>query len=327
MNDLFLSLGFDDVRLNIARSGREIDIEAEHRVERRLAMGECKALKAKAGGKEINAFAGKLRAERRRRPGVSITPYFISPSGFTETSVDQEDESGEDAIILVDGPRIVTELIEGRILVPLEKATEKAGQCTAGLKGLVLDEGAEILARERGWLWVVYCTQGKQRTHTVLVHADGTPVAALVAHDIVRADRSVGGTLHKLTCLNPEPIIAPNTDQQAAAALAKYYEYLNAECRYILLAGLPADADVGSQRRCLENLFVPLHLLVADSADGPRVSESGGENVEAHASKRRPDGEVLAEHSRLAILASPGGGKSTYSSASPLHMLTPIGAG
>lgn len=327
MNDLFLSLGYDDVRLNIARSGREIDIEAEHRVERRLAMAECKALKAKAGGKEINAFAGKLRPERRKRPGVSITPYFISLSGFTETSVDQEDESGEDAIILIDGPRIVTELIKGRILVPLEKATNKSGQCTAGLKELILDEGAEILAHERGWLWAVYYTQGKQRTHIVFVHADGTPVAASLARDIIRADRSVGGTLYKLACLNPEPVIAPNTDQQAAAALAKYYEYLNAECGYILLDGLPADAEVGSQRLRLENLFVPLHLLVADSTDGPRVSEPGGENVEAPATNRRPVGEVLAEHSRLAILASPGGENPPYSNAWPLPMLTPSGAG
>jgi hypothetical protein len=311
MSDLFLSLGYDDVRLNIAHSGREIDIEAEHRVERRLAMAECKALKAKAGGKEINTLAGKLRPEQRKHPGVSITPYFIPLSGFTETSVDQEDESGEDAIILVDGPRIIIELIKGRILVPLEKATEKAGQCTAGLKRLVLDEGAEILAHDRGWFWAVYYTQGKQRTHIVLVHADGTPVAASMARDIIEADRTVGGTMHKLACLNPEPVIAPNTDQQIAAALAKYSEYLNAECGYILLDGLPADAEVGSQRLRLENLFVPLHLIVANRTDGPLASEAGAENVDVPASNRCPVGEVFATHSRLAILASPGGGKST----------------
>jgi hypothetical protein len=107
MNDLFLSLGYDDVRSNIARSGREIDIEAKHRAEKRIALAECKALKAKAGGKEINACAGKLRPERGEHPGVSITPYFISLSGFTETSVDQEAKSGGDAVILMDGPRAI----------------------------------------------------------------------------------------------------------------------------------------------------------------------------------------------------------------------------
>ncbi len=130
MSDLFLSLGYDDVRLNIARSGREIDIEAEHRVERRLAMAECKALKAKAGGKEINAFAGKLRPERRKRPGGSITPHFISLSGFTETSVDQEDESGEDAIILIDGSRIakLNRAVSGA--APRERESSVPGGCS-----------------------------------------------------------------------------------------------------------------------------------------------------------------------------------------------------
>jgi hypothetical protein len=184
-------------------------------MEKRLAIAECQALNAKAGGKEINAFAGKLRPEQRRHPGVSITPYFISLSGFTETSVDQEAEAGDNAVILVDGSRVVTKLIKGHILVPFEKATEKAGQCTAGLRGLVLDESAELLAHERGWLWAVYYTQGKQRIHLVLVHADGTPVAASVARDIIEADRTVHGMLHKLTCLNPEPIVVSDAARQA----------------------------------------------------------------------------------------------------------------
>jgi Restriction endonuclease len=125
MNDLFLSLGYDDVRLNIARSGREIDIEAEHRMERRLALAECKALTAKAGGKEINAFAGKLRPEQRKHPGVPITPYFISLSGFTETSVDQEAESGDDAVILVDAHGSSPSLSKAVFLSRLSKPPRK----------------------------------------------------------------------------------------------------------------------------------------------------------------------------------------------------------
>jgi hypothetical protein len=64
MNDLFLSLGYDNVRLNIARSGREIDIEAEHRLEQRRAVAECKALSEKVGGTQINTFRGSIEAER-----------------------------------------------------------------------------------------------------------------------------------------------------------------------------------------------------------------------------------------------------------------------
>ncbi|MBL8220344.1 MAG: hypothetical protein JNL62_14015, partial [Bryobacterales bacterium] len=78
VSDLFVSLGYDHVRRDIARSGREIDIEAEHRLEPRVAIAECKALKLPAGGTDLNTLAGKLRTERRRHKGKSVIPYFVS---------------------------------------------------------------------------------------------------------------------------------------------------------------------------------------------------------------------------------------------------------
>jgi hypothetical protein len=315
MSDLFVSLGYDDVRQNIARSGREIDIEAEHRLENRLAMAECKALKDPVGGKDLNTFAGKLRAERRKHPGLKITPYFVSLSGFTETAADQESESGYEAIILVDGQRVIGELIKGRILVPLEQATEKAGQFTGARRGLRLDSQPELLAHSRGWLWTIYYTVGKQRTHFVLVHADGTPLASTLAREVAEADRTVGGSLNSLTCLNPELVVEPASEQLASAAIAEYHKFLAAECGYILLDGLPADAEVGSRRLQLENLFVPLHLTVPRDPDHLPASGPDPAAVEPkskpEAVQARPVGEVLSECSRLAIVASPGGGKST----------------
>ncbi len=311
MSDLFLSLGYDNVRLNIARSGREIDIEAEHRLEKRRAIAECKALEGRVGGAEINAFAGKLRPERRRRSPGSLTPYFISLSGFTETSVDQEAESGDDAVILVDGSRVVSELIKGRILVPLERATEQAGRYVASAPELALDDEAELLAHDRGWVWAVYYTQGKERTHVVLVHSDGTPLAAAVASRVIEADLQVGGMLHRLTCLNPESLGTPDAKPQVTVALRRYYEYLSAECGHILLDGLPADAEVGTLRLRLENLFVPLHLIDASNGDQSPPVESDLPTRIRRRIRRHPVGEILTAHHRLAVLASPGGGKST----------------
>ena len=93
-----------------------------------------------------------------------------------------------------------------------------------------------------------------------------------MAREVIEADRTIDGTLHLLACLNPEPVVAPAADQLASAAVAEYYRFLAAECGYILLDGLPADADVGSRRLQLENLFVPLHLVVADGGEAPRAS-------------------------------------------------------
>ena len=56
MGELFIALGYDQPRLNIGRTGREVDVEAVHRTQPRLVIGECKAEEKKAGGDSINKF-------------------------------------------------------------------------------------------------------------------------------------------------------------------------------------------------------------------------------------------------------------------------------
>ena len=323
VSDLFLSLGYDNVRLNIARSGREIDIEAEHRLENRRAMAECKAWDEKVGGKEINTFAGKLRSERGRSARGRVTPYFISLSGFTETSRDQEAEAGDDAVILVDSDRLVVELIKGRILVPLERATEQAGKCASGMPALSLDEAIELLAHERGWIWAISYTKGAQRTHVALIHADGTPLSASIAAQVIAADAEAGGELHTLTCLNPASMPRADDIENARTALEKYYGYLTAECGHVMLDGLPADAELGALRLNLESLFVPLELIQVHGSE----TDGGLQDLRSRLSRldsgfeqpalvkpghgRERVGTLLETHPRLAILAPPGAGKST----------------
>ena len=130
MVDLFQALGYDKARLNIHKTGRELDIEAEHRTEPgRRVIAECKATKSKTGGKPINTFVGKLDAERRKNPNIQIVGYFISLSGFTETALEQEKEAGGDRIVLLDGNQVIEELIRGHIIPPPENVMERAGRC------------------------------------------------------------------------------------------------------------------------------------------------------------------------------------------------------
>ena len=137
MRDLFFSIGYDNPRMNVARSGREIDLEADHRLEDRRALAECKATEDPIGGREINTFAGKLRAERTR-DGRSLSASFVSLSGFTEPAVDQEKEAGNDAVILIRGERVVDELIRGRIVVARDVAAGHAGAVAAPYPSLGL---------------------------------------------------------------------------------------------------------------------------------------------------------------------------------------------
>jgi hypothetical protein len=50
VGDLFVALGYEQPRLNIHKSGRELDLSADHRLERRRAIGECKATADPIGG-------------------------------------------------------------------------------------------------------------------------------------------------------------------------------------------------------------------------------------------------------------------------------------
>jgi hypothetical protein len=315
MADLFVALGYNQPRLNIHKPGRELDLVADHRLESRRAVGECKATAEPIGGDEVNKFVGALDAEYE--DNCPIIGYFISLSGFKETAIEQEKKRRRTKIITLAAPQIIEELVRGRVLISRERAAELAGRCCAGSDHLVLDPHAELLAHERGWIWVVYYTQGTARTHFALIHADGTLLARTLVAGIVTADHECDGPLHSLRCLNPVPVGAED-DARVAETLAAYSRYLAEECGFIYLDGLPADSDL-SRRLRLENLFVPLHLDIIQQKENQPIdavlekhsrhelpAPPGGEQKE-----RLPVGAVLEKHNRLAILAPPGGGKST----------------
>ncbi|MDT7540858.1 MAG: hypothetical protein QOE33_762 [Acidobacteriota bacterium] len=294
MSDLFIALGYEVPRLNIHKSGREIDLSSDHRLEARRAVAECKATGDPIGGGDLNKFVGALDAEHLDE--TPVTGYFVSLSGFTETAVEQELRRQRTKIITLTGTQVVDEMVRGRILIDKSRATELAGRHCAGRDDLVLDPSVDLLAHERGWVWSVYYTEGKARTHFALIHSDGTPLARAIADEVIASDRYCGGELHALSCLNPAPTADLGTMPDATDALSAYRHYLEQECGYIQLDGLPADSDVGSRRLRLENLFVPLHLDV---------------EVAKNTTERKPVGAVVDENPRMAILAAPGGGKST----------------
>ena len=311
MGDLFLALGFGEVRLNIHKSGREIDIEAIHRIESRRVVAECKATKTKTGGDDVNKFVGSLDAEKRKYSEGETTGYYISLSGFKETAIEQEREAGNNRVNMLNGSRVLVELIKGSILVPQELAMERAGRCAGDQPAALKPEPAcDLLAHEMGWIWAVYFTTNKKRTHFSLIHADGESISAELAELIIESDESVKGNLRSLTFLPPkeEPI---GSGSQVIEAREKYFQYLANECGEIQLEGLPTDQEVGSRRLNLENIFVPLHLdeLKTSREKSTQSVEEAPEDSQPE--RRRPVGEVLSEHSRLAILAAPGGGKST----------------
>jgi len=163
--DLFVSLGFEQPRLNVHKSGRELDIETNHRLEPRRAIAECKATADPIGGDDLNKLVGALDAEHgalvEQGHRLPATGYFISLSGFTEPALDQERHRARTKIVTLHGAQVVDELIRGRMLIPRHRATELAGRLCAAHGHLALDPDTELLAHQRGWIWAVRYIQGK----------------------------------------------------------------------------------------------------------------------------------------------------------------------
>lgn len=290
--DLFFALGYDDLRLDVHKSGRELDIQGAHRLEPRRMVAECKAHADKIGGADLNKFLGALTRERDKHEPTPVAGYFVSLNGFRETGKEQELETNEQKrLVLMDGKQVIEELQRCRVFVGHPEAIEKAGHCAehGALKDARLD-GVELLGHERGYLWAVYYSQGKQRSHFALIHADGTPLAAAVAQEVVDADREVEGVLHTLLYLAPPPS-PPDRVALRDTAIRRYSGWLTEECGYIQLDGLPADSDLSATRMKLERLFVPLKVVVE------KQTVSVGHFIDS------------CQHA--ALLATPGGGKST----------------
>jgi ABC-type multidrug transport system fused ATPase/permease subunit len=308
VTDVFLALGYSDrPRLNIQKAGREIDVTAAHRTERRIAIAECKALAKQVGGSDLNKFAGVLDAERKTRPSnEAVQGYFLSLSGFTETGLQQEEDAGGDRFILFDADAIVHELVEGRILVSEQTAIERAGRLAAQCNNAVQLQNLELVAHPAGFLWVVVFAHNLARSHFALVHAGGELVDQLIADDVIARDRDLDGDLHELAYLAPPSAGAPERGRLEEVRTL-YEQYVQADYGMVTLEGLPADQQAGSRQLRLEDIFVPLHLS-PQPLQPPDEETNSLQDVDV---ERDSVGRVLSTQTRIAVLGSPGSGKST----------------
>lgn len=301
--DVFHALGFAEPRFNIPKSGREIDLVLQHRTENRVALVECKAHADKVGGSDINKFIGAIDVERGKyeHDGISVVGYFVSRSGFKGTVYEQEEErikarrerNEKNEVILLGPGEIVRELIQGHVICSLEQAASVVN--TRGEK-LHLCEQADLLACEEGWIWVLYYARfpKQEATHFAFVHADGNQLLNSIADTILQCAKLQETGLGGLSYLKAPP------EQSFIEVQEAYFRYLKTELSEIQFEGMPADKETGAVKVDLENIFVPLRFHYSNIDKSRKVE---GQNVLIK--------DIFNKSLRAAILAKPGGGKST----------------
>lgn len=306
MQDFFHALGYSDFRLEISKTGREIDIEAIHRKENRKIIAECKAHKERIGGADINKFVGVLDAEKRRHKEQYIQGYFISLSGYRESAIEQERELGGDRVLLIESSDIILELQKGKIITPIEIACEKAGRLNTNDE-LELLKDFDILLTTLGWIWVIkFKHKVNHENYFCLIHADGEPLSktniegeSLLFEDYFNAEGVDWNFLGK------KSIEEEYFDDKEIKS--KYLEYIVREYGIIEFEGLPTDQEIGSKKIALEDIFVPLFLNNYDKDEKTSFpfynSNYGNKNIEISS--------ILKLGSKIAILGTPGSGKST----------------
>lgn len=93
-------------------------------------------------------------------------------------------------------------------------------------------------------------------------------------------------------------------DKEKETVRDAYFEYLARELGIIQFDGIPTDKAAGAVKAELERIFVPLEFECV-------ITEEEQESREEISDKEYTIGKILSEGSRAAILAKPGGGKST----------------
>jgi len=299
--DIFHTLGYYKPIFNLAQPGHETDIILEHRTEKKVAFVETKSDKDKIGGGDVNKFFGTVSVERGKRAnGKETAAYYVSRAGFKESAIEQERERGSESIILMGPKAIVEQLIEGRVICSLERAVAAVKLQEDSV--LTLCSEADIICCEYGWLWALYYSaQPEQKaTHFALVHADGNRLLNSLAKNVIKLGKTAKEKFASLEYL-PAP---PEPSEERQAAREAYFDYLAREFGYIRFEGMPTDREAGAVKAELERLFVPLLFKPLDLFNKSentldRFVEPFG--IEA----------VLEKSQNAAILAKPGGGKST----------------
>ena len=303
VTDVFRAIGYESLRVDIHKTGRELDIKGRHAFEDRILIAECKAQKTPVGGSDINKFVGVIDAERRRAGQSQVYGYYVSLSGYRESAREQEEEIGNSRVILLDGTDVVNRINNSNIIVSTEEAAQAAGRFVAATASDLSFNRMELVAHPIGWVWAVYFRDQSEEEYACFVHADGQVVSEQLLSQFSLDGVKLLGAVDK-----------PKAAGEITASQV-YRAYLSSEYGIITLEGMPVDQEIGSKPFKLEDLYVPLEVEPTATQEAKIIDEPQLGDVTAPddvpSGRRRSIGHLLQTEAHISILGSPGSGKST----------------
>jgi hypothetical protein len=80
VSELVDALGFEDIEIRIVTGGKEYDLRAKAKLDKRFLVGQAKAWERQVGAKDIAEFVGSLEIEDIPKDAIGL---FVSLTGFT----------------------------------------------------------------------------------------------------------------------------------------------------------------------------------------------------------------------------------------------------
>lgn len=183
------ALGFHNFRIDVPKVGRELDIQANHKVTDEPILCECKAYKEKLGGDHLSKFYGVY--EHEYESNKRLKGLFFSLSGFKDTLIDYYNEKPKK---VQERFKIYSDTDIERFLKD-SKIVESVETIEYIVRKKMPYEISQIYltVSKQGLLWVITFKSFGKETHFSMLDGKGEEVSKLICDEISELDNGLNG--------------------------------------------------------------------------------------------------------------------------------------
>lgn len=183
------ALGFHNFRIDVPKVGRELDIQANHKVTDEPILCECKAYKEELGGDYLSKFYGVY--EHEYESNKRLKGLFFSLSGFKDTLIDYYNEK----------PKKVQERFKIYSDIDIERFLKdsKIVESVETIEYIVRKKRPYEISQiyltvsKQGLLWVITFKSFGNETHFSILDGKGEEVSKLICDEISELDNGLNG--------------------------------------------------------------------------------------------------------------------------------------